>query len=118
MARSSVPARYVHTLHLQAGPSRTGTDADECDLRDQIADLEERLRTAPEREGVRRAVLRDLVPPAERRTVRGRSGNALRLTKQEQQLVARERRGHVVISLLLVTMLIGLLNWLAHLLRA
>jgi hypothetical protein len=115
--RSSIPARYVHTLHLEAGPPRSTTDPEELDLRDRIAELEEQLRTAPEHEGRRRAAMRDLVPPTDRRIVWRRTGNAARLTKQEQQLVARERRAHVLVSLVLVTMLIGLLNWLAHLLR-
>lgn len=114
----SPSARYVHTLHLQAGRSRPALDLDERDLHDQIAELEERVRTAPERERQRRVSQRDLVPPADRQVVSRRSGNGGLRTRQEQQCIDRERRGHIVISLLLVTMLIGLLNWLAHLLRA
>jgi hypothetical protein len=110
--------RFMHTLHLRAGPADRGHDPEVRELREQIAELEERVRLAPEREHDRRTARRDLVPPAGRPTVWRRSANNRLLTKQEQQRIDRERRGHILVSLLLVTMLIGLLNWLAHLLRA
>jgi hypothetical protein len=110
--------RFVHTLHLRAGGEYRGEDIEVRELREQIAELEERVRLAPEHERARRATRRDWVPPADRPTVSRRSGNDRLLTKQEQQAINRERRGHILVSILLVTMLIGLLNWLAHLLRA
>jgi uncharacterized membrane protein len=48
----------------------------------------------------------------------GRQRPQRRLTKLQKRAVARERRRHILTSVVLVAALIGLLNLLAHLLQA
>lgn len=89
-------------------------DVEELDLRDRIAELEALVATAPGLERRRRESARHLVPAAEELQAPGER----HLTKLEKRARARERRRHILTSLILVAALIGLLNLLAHLLRA
>lgn len=114
---SKKPQRYVHKLQMHSGAPRQSVDMEEMDLRERIAQLEEQLAAAPYLERKRRETARQLVPADEDIAAR-HSGQARSLTRLEKRAQARERRRHILISFALVAMLIGLLNWLAHLLRA
>jgi hypothetical protein len=109
------PARYVHKLVMHGASPHPSVDVEEIDLRDRIAELEQLVATAPALERRRRESARHLVPADEELQPRARER---RLTKLEKRALARERRRHILTSVLLVAALIGLLNLLAHLLRA
>lgn len=114
-AAKPAPARYVHKLVMHGGTPHPSVDIEELDLRDRIAELEKLVTTAPAAERRRRESARFLVPADD--DVPPRAGQR-RLTKLEKRARARERRRHILTSLALVAALIGLLNLLAHLLRA
>lgn len=115
-------APRLHTLCLQAPPSRRATlDDDEMSLRSRIEELERQLREEPEVEFRRRCERRQTIPPPEwggGRPRPGRGGNGRRLTRQEQRALAREQWRHVLISGGLVLLLIGLINWVARVLQS
>ena len=120
MARSkpsSAPPRYVHRLQMHGGAPQPSVDVQEIDLRDRIAELEEMVAAAPYLARKHRESARHLVPPDEDFAERTLSATERRFTKLEKRAQSRERHRHIVVSLALVIMLIGLLNWLAHLLR-
>lgn len=106
--------RYVHPLEME--PKVTGSSVDIAGMRRRIAELEEMLAAATQQEQLRRKAKQEWILPEEPISRPGRKRR--RLTKQEQLALARERRRHILISLGLLIMLIGLLNWLAQLLRA
>ncbi len=116
MAKAPRPhgrSRYVHKLEMSRDVPAASVEI--AGMRERIAELEEMVAAAPYLERKRREAMRDWVPPVDE-SAAGR-GNSRRLTKQEQKVLARERRRHILFSLVLVVMLIGLLNWLAQLLR-
>lgn len=106
--------RYVHKLVMDHGAPHPSVDVEEVDLQERLAELEELVATAPVRERRRREAARFVVPPDEDRVPRGER----RLSKREQLALARERRRHIFVSVVLVVALGALLKLLAHLLRA
>lgn len=104
--------RFVHRLVMHQGAPHQSVDIEEIDLRARIAELESQLASAPSRERKRRESVRFLVPPDDEFSPRGER----QLTKLEKRAIARDRRRHILTSILLVAALIGLLNLLAHLL--
>jgi hypothetical protein len=113
-AAKPAPPRYIHKLVMHQGAPHPSVDVEEIDLRERIAELEQLVAAAPGLERRRRESARFLVPPDEDLAPRGQR----RLTKLEKRARARERRRHILTSIVLVAALIGLLNLLAHLLRA
>ena len=107
--------RFVHNLVMHGRSTQPSVDVDEIDLRSRIAELENRVATAPALERRRRESARHVVPADEGA---GRQRPQRRLTKLQKRAVARERRRHILTSVVLVAALIGLLNLLAHLLQA
>lgn len=114
-AAKPAPARFIHKLVMHGGTPHPSVDVEEMDLRDRIAELEDLMAKAPALERRRRESARHVVPPDDDLQPRA---SARRLTKLEKRALARERRRHILTSLVLVAALIGLLNLLAHLLRA
>jgi len=112
-AAKSAPTRFVHKLVMNDGAPHQRVDVEEIDLRERIAELEKLVASAPAAERRRRESARFMVPPDDDLAPRGER----RLTKLEKRALARERRRHMLTSLVLVAALIGLLNLLAHLLR-
>jgi hypothetical protein len=93
---------------------------EERSLRSRIEEIEHLLRQAPELEWRRRGERRVTVPPPESGALHDLRyvGNARRLTKLEQQALARERWRHVMLSTLLAALLVGLVSWLARILQS
>jgi hypothetical protein len=112
-AAKSAPPRYVHRLVMHEGAPHQSVDVEEMDLRERIAELESLLVSAPIREKRRRESARFVIPPEEDDAAPSERA----LTKLEKRTIVRERRRHILTSLILVAALIGLLNLLAHLLR-
>ena len=130
---SRTEAPRLYTLNLQAETRQATLSRHERDLTKRIAELEKMLakkqvkpgRTASAPVAKAKSSRAAIVPADEapRREPKPRAAakagpNRRRLTKLEQRELARERRRHMLISLVLVALLIGMVNWLAQLLQA
>jgi len=109
------PARYVHKLVMDQGKPRQSVDVEVIDLRERIAQLERVVATAPAHERRRRESARHLVPADD---ATAPASGERELTRLEKRARSRERRRHILTSMVLVAALIGLLNLLAHLLQS
>ncbi len=103
-------------LSLKAPPKETLSQA-EADIEQRIRELEQKIVGAKTAEHRRKVESVDLIPPPESRLHANRVREATKrrkLTKLQQVELNRKRVRCVALSCLLVVVLIGLLNLLAH----